>query len=199
MAALSRLPLLALALLLTITSAANNSVDYVTRNLQTIQSIYNLTVFPNNVPILAHGASAVPGGLFNENATGRVSPVGNFSGFDDSIEYFFALAPAPSNGTDGVGIYEANVVEFTSGCPTVAASTVYLRTGTVNGTTGAFIPSNTTTTLKQVRAHPNPHRISLITIPLCLVHDRAHAKSSLSLSTSDHDILYPTGRLLAIR
>jgi hypothetical protein len=56
------------------------------RNLNTIEKIYNLTVYPNNVPIVSIGASAVPAGLFNENATGRISPLGNFTGFDDSIE-----------------------------------------------------------------------------------------------------------------
>lgn len=130
--------------------AHKQNFDYVARNLDTIKRIYNLTVYPNNVPILLNGAAAVPAGLFNENATGRVSPVGNFSGFDDSIEYFFALAPTPQANTAGSAIYQAEIVEFTSGCPDVAASVVYLRTGVVNQTTGAFIPSNYTTTLKQV-------------------------------------------------
>lgn len=123
--------------------------DYAQRNLDTVQRIYNLTVYPNNAPIVAHGAAAVPPGLFSENAAGRVSPVGNFSGFDDSIEYFFALAPTPQGG-NGLGIYQADVLEFTSGCPEVAASLVYLRTGHVDPETGALDESQPTSTLAQV-------------------------------------------------
>ena len=123
--------------------------DYAQRNLNTIRKIYNLTVYPNNVPIVNKGAEAVPPGLFNEDATGRVSPVGNFSGFADSIEYFFALAPTPQAG-GGLGFYQADVVEFTSGCPEVAASLVYLRTGHVDAKTGALDRSKPTSTLSQV-------------------------------------------------
>jgi hypothetical protein len=107
-----------------------------------------MTVYPHNVPILEHGASAVPPGLFNENATGRVSPVGNFSGFDDSIEYFFALAPTPQQ--NGVAIFKADVVDFVTGCPNVAASAVYLRTGFVDPTTGVLNTTLPTSTLSQV-------------------------------------------------
>jgi hypothetical protein len=133
--------------------------DYAQRNLNTIERIYNLTVYPNNAPIVNQGASAVPPGLFNDNATGRISPLGNFTGFNDSIECmtcsfgvepferriltyhsppdFFALAPTPQ-ASAGQGIYRAEVVAFTSGCPEVATSLVYLRTGSVsdNGTLG---------------------------------------------------------------
>lgn len=122
--------------------------DYAKRNLNTIRKIYNLTVYPNNVPIVNKGASAVPPGLFNVNATGRVSPVGNFTGFDDSIEYFFSLAPTPQSEA-GLGFYEADVLEFTSGCPEVAASLVYLRTGHVSDN-GTLDKTKPTTTLSQV-------------------------------------------------
>lgn len=37
--------------------------DYAQRNLNTIRRIYNLTVYPNNAPIVAKGAEAVPPGL----------------------------------------------------------------------------------------------------------------------------------------
>jgi hypothetical protein len=123
--------------------------EYAQRNLDTIRKIYNLTVYPNNAPIVAKGAAAVPPGLFNQHATGRVSPVGIFSGFNDSIEYFFALAPTPQAG-GGLGFYQADVVEFTSGCPEVAASLVYLRTGHVDAKTGALDTSKPTSTLSQV-------------------------------------------------
>jgi hypothetical protein len=124
--------------------------DYAQRNLNTIRKIYNLTVYPNNAPIVARGAAAVPPGLFSQLATGRVSPVGNFSGFDDSIEYFFALAPTPQ-ASSGLGIYQADVLEFTSGCPEVAASLVYLRTGHVDEKTGALDKTKPTSTLSHVR------------------------------------------------
>lgn len=131
--------------------------DYESRNLDTISNIYNMTIFPNNLPVLKDGAKAVPPGLFNINATGRVTPIGNFSGFDDSIEYFFALAPVAgqnnlntsffSNDSSAV-IREAKVVEFASGCPEIAASTVYLAIGMVNGSTSEPI-GDLFTTLKQ--------------------------------------------------
>ncbi len=46
--------------------------------LKTIQSIYSLAVYPNNVAIQTGGPEAIPKGLFNVNATGRITPVGNF-------------------------------------------------------------------------------------------------------------------------
>lgn len=106
------------------------------RNLATITSIYNLTVFPNQEPILERGAAGVPAGLFNENATGRVDPVGNFTGFNDSIEYFFALAPVPTTNAAGAGISSIQITEFSSACPNIAASVVYLFTNqeSANGT-----------------------------------------------------------------
>jgi len=120
--------------------------DFAQRNLNTIQSIYNLTIYPNNLAIIQGGSSAVPSGLFNENATGRITPIGNFSGFADSIEYFFGLAPVPQPPAYGA-IYQAELAEFQSACPEVATSTVYLRTANFgNGTT----PGQPLYPLKQV-------------------------------------------------
>jgi hypothetical protein len=96
------------------------------RNFDTVKSIYSLTIYPNQLPILEQGAAGVPPGLFNENATGRVDPVGNFTGFDDSIEYFFALAPVPSTNAASTAITSIKITEFTSACADVAASVVYL-------------------------------------------------------------------------
>jgi hypothetical protein len=101
------------------------------RNLKTIQTIYNLTIYPNNLPIIQHGGSAVPSGLFDINATGRVTPVGNFTGFNDSIEYFFSIAPQPVAPLFGV-FSDAQIVEFSSDCPEVASSVVYLHTSSFN-------------------------------------------------------------------
>lgn len=102
------------------------------RNLKTIQSIYNHTIYPNNVPIIESDGKALPSGLFSQFATGRVSPLGNFTGFTDSIEYFFALAPVPSPSNLFQGITKAEIVEFTSGCDEVAASTVHLTVSIIN-------------------------------------------------------------------
>lgn len=92
----------------------------------------------------------MPPGLFDPNATGRITPLGNFTGFEDSIEYFFGLAPMPQTNAAGLGLYEADIVAFASGCPEVAASVVYLKGGPVNNVTGGLIPGSPTTTLKQV-------------------------------------------------
>ena len=96
------------------------------RNYKTISSIYNLTVYPNQVPIIQSGAAGVPSGLFSQNVVGRVDPVGNFTGFQDSIEYFFALAPLPQGNAASAAITSYKITEFTSGCQDVAASVVYL-------------------------------------------------------------------------
>ncbi|KAJ6579197.1 hypothetical protein DFH09DRAFT_1246204 [Mycena vulgaris] len=136
--------LLWLNLLAPVLSAAAKSKSHSNwqkRNKATVQKIYDLTVYPANAKIIAEGSSAVPAGLFNTNATGRVTPVGQFVGFEDSIEYFFGLAPLPSGVPPNGAITNATLVEFTSGCPEVAASTVYLTTSTINAdnSTGAFI------------------------------------------------------------
>ncbi|KAJ7061660.1 hypothetical protein C8F01DRAFT_1286492 [Mycena amicta] len=104
------------------------------RNRDTIQKIYDR-------------AGAVPHGLFNVNASGRVAPVGQFVGFQDSIEYFWGLAPIPTGVAPNGVFSKATLVEFTSGCPSVAASSVYLQVNTLNpdNSTGAYI-----TTFKQV-------------------------------------------------
>ncbi|KAK8226044.1 hypothetical protein HDK77DRAFT_501285 [Phyllosticta capitalensis] len=123
---------------------------YYERNLRTVQAIYNLTVYPNNAPIVAQGGPAVPPGLFNPEAKGRVTPLGNFTTFEESIEYFFALAPIPSATPAKTGIYRADLVSFVTGCPEIAASVVYLRTGTVDPQTAVHTPGPMDTTLKQV-------------------------------------------------
>lgn len=100
--------------------------DYRARNLETISSIYNLTVYPNQVPIIFGGAQNVPEHLFSQDVAGRVYPVGNFQGFEDSIEYFFALAPLPQGNVQSAAITSYKITSFSSGCPNVASSVVYL-------------------------------------------------------------------------
>ena len=142
-----RLPLLAAVCFALVSITLAHVKDYQKRNFDTVSKIYNLTVYPNNLAFIANGSAAVPKGLFADNATGRITPVGNFSGFDDSTEYFFALAPIPLPPAYGA-FTKAQVVEFTSGCPNIAASTVYFTTTVVkpNSTdNGKYL-----TTLKQV-------------------------------------------------
>lgn len=122
------------------------------RNLDTISKIYNRTTYPTILEFLANGSASVPPGLFNANAKGRITPVGNFTGFDDSTEYFFALSPfpvAPDYGT----FLSAKVVQFTSGCPEIAASVVYFRDGIFHP--GSPDDGKYLTTLKQVFGHLN--------------------------------------------
>ncbi|KAJ7701056.1 hypothetical protein B0H16DRAFT_1641631 [Mycena metata] len=156
--------MLSLLLITTLSTALLSraaDVSWYNRNRNTVQQIYNLTVFPFNAAIVTGGASAVPAGLFNQNATGRVTPVGEFVGFEDSIEYFFGLAPLPTGVAPNGAFTNATLVEFVSDCPEVAASTVYLTLSTINpdNSVGPFI-----TALKQLdlftallRGTPDPY------------------------------------------
>lgn len=159
------------------------------RNLATIRAIYNLTVYPNNDPIVKLGSSQVPPGLFSPSAIGRVSPVGEFSGFNDSIEYFFALAPVPSDPEfQGVAIYQADVVEFTSGCPGIAASLVYLRTGKVDPKTGEVDSRVPVSTLSQVSERETSERLLGIQSKLTCRHfffPRWHSGNSMNTAKSN--------------
>lgn len=84
------------------------------------------------LPIFGADAAGVPAGLFDANVTGRVDPVGQFTDFEDSIEYFFALAPVPQANALSMAITSFQITEFSSGCAEVAASVVYLYTSIVN-------------------------------------------------------------------
>lgn len=147
------LPCLALLTSLAATGWASSPhysrmLDYQRRNLNTIESIYNRTVYPNSLLFSQYGSESVPGGLFNENATGRITPMGNFTGFQDSVEYFFALTPPPLPPTYATWT-SAKIVSFTSGCPEIASSVVYGSTEGVNPNTSTY--GKYLTTLKQVR------------------------------------------------
>ena len=117
------------------------------RNLDTITKIYNRNIYPTNLQFIANGSQSVLIGLFNENATGRISPLGNFTGFAESTEYFFALAPIP-RPPNYVAITKAQIISFQSQCPNVAWSVVYFTSTVVNANAtnnGAFF-----STLNQV-------------------------------------------------
>lgn len=117
------------------------------RNFQTIQKIYNTTIYPNSQEFMKHGLSAIPPGLFSQNASGRISPVGNFSGFEDSVEYFFGLTPIPQPPLFNTWT-RADIISFTSGCPEVASSVVYGLTTGVNPNASSY--GKPQTTIKQV-------------------------------------------------
>jgi hypothetical protein len=68
-----------------------------------------------------------------------VIPVGNFTGFVDSIEYLFGLAPTPDTNGAGIDFYRADVTEFSSQYPEIASSVVNLRTGKMD-LNGTYIP-----------------------------------------------------------
>ncbi|KAL9611113.1 MAG: hypothetical protein Q9167_004217 [Letrouitia subvulpina] len=116
------------------------------RNFDTIEKIYGLTLYPQNVVLSAKGSSAVPKGLFNQNATGRITPIGNFTGFDDSTEYFYAITPR-GQPPSGAGFSKFEIVSFVTGCPQVAATTAYFTATVVDPTAENF--GQYLTTLKQ--------------------------------------------------
>ena len=106
-------------------------LNFQDRNLNTITKIYNTSVYPNNQAFIVNGSKALPPGLFNENASGRITPIGNFTGFEDSVEYFFGLTPPPQAPVWDTWT-SAKIVSYTSGCPEVASSVVYGTTTGVN-------------------------------------------------------------------
>ncbi|KAK6523077.1 hypothetical protein TWF281_002500 [Arthrobotrys megalospora] len=117
---------------LPLSSARRPRPAYYTRNFNTIASIYNFTIYPNQLPIIAQAANpsaAIPqiANLFNPKVTGRVQDIGNFTDFRTSIEYFFGLAPVPRAPTY-VAFSAFDLTQFSSECPSVAASTVYFTT-----------------------------------------------------------------------
>ncbi|KAF3918327.1 hypothetical protein ABW21_db0206354 [Orbilia brochopaga] len=116
----------------TSTSSPPPDDSFKKRNYDTIHRIYNLTIFPNQVPIITLGGAAVPPGLFANDTSGRISPVGNFTDFEDSIEYFFALPPIPQSNKNNAAFSRFELAQFSSECPEVAASTVYLYASIVN-------------------------------------------------------------------
>ena len=128
-------------------AADHHQITFQQRNLNTITKIYERNIYPTNLEFIVNGSKAVPPGLFNENASGRITPLGNFTGFNDSTEYFFALSPVPQAPTYG-GFSKIQVVEFQSQCPNVASSVVYITMSVINP--GAPNNGQLISTLKQV-------------------------------------------------
>ena len=72
--------LLSAAMGLTPYHLPRDALTFQKRNFDTINKIYNLTTYPNNLAFLQGGLDAIPMGLFADNVVGRVTPLGNFSG-----------------------------------------------------------------------------------------------------------------------
>lgn len=138
-------------------SAQYHVQDFAKRNLDTITKIYAQNVYPVNLGILANGSAAIPPGLFSANAKGRITPVGNFTGFDDSTEYFFGLSPIPT-APDYRAWSSIKITHFLSACPEVASSVVYFRL-TVHHP-GAPDDGKYITTLKQVSHEDSVHNLA---------------------------------------
>ena len=130
------------------------------RNLDTITRIYERNVYPTNLQFITNGSSSVPAGLFNENAAGRITPLGNFTGFKESTEYFFALSPVPLPPTYGA-FSKIQIVEFQSQCANVASSVVYITMSVIH--LGAPNDGQLISTLKQAcfTSLPRPLRNSV--------------------------------------
>ncbi|KAK6503766.1 hypothetical protein TWF481_008772 [Arthrobotrys musiformis] len=102
---------------------------YQERNFKTINQIYQYTRYPHQEAIIAQATSdSIPelDPLFSPNVSGRIQEIGNFTNFRHSIEYFFGLAPRPQ-GSMYSAIVEAELIQFSSDCPSVAASTVNFK------------------------------------------------------------------------
>lgn len=117
----------------------------------TLIPTYPPQLYPKNIPVIQSQGQSIPG-LFAEEAGGRITPIGNFTDFLDSIEYFYGLAPILQASPASLGIFEADVVAFSSECPEVASSVVYLRVGPVSNVTGGLLSGAgaEVTILKQV-------------------------------------------------
>lgn len=121
--------------------------DWAARNRATIERIYDLTVYPNQLPIIQGGAAAVPERLFADGTRGRITPVGEFEDLEGTVEYFWGLAPVPQ-GPNGTIFSRSEVVSFQSQCPEVASSVVYLYTSRYDAETGE--PGEEISILKQI-------------------------------------------------
>ncbi|KAH6665455.1 hypothetical protein B0J14DRAFT_569058 [Halenospora varia] len=108
--------------------AANASdPDFRTRNYNTLYGIYDFASWPKSAAFIKDGVKAIPPGLLNVNATGRISPVGNFTGIEQTGEYFFGLSPQ-AEAPFYIGWTDFQIHQFSSECPEVACSKVWGRT-----------------------------------------------------------------------
>ncbi|KAF3222078.1 hypothetical protein TWF106_005856 [Orbilia oligospora] len=114
--------------------------DYQIRNFHTINKIYQFTVYPRQEAIIAQVTSdSIPElePLFSPTVSGRIQEIGNFTNFRHSIEYFFGLAPRPQ-GSMYSAIVEAELTQFSSDHPSIAASTVNFKVALDNPSKPGF-------------------------------------------------------------
>ncbi|KAK6342440.1 hypothetical protein TWF718_007841 [Orbilia javanica] len=124
---------------------------YQKRNFKTVHQIYQYTIYPRQEAIITQVKNdTIPelAPLFNPMATGRIQEIGNFTNFRHSIEYFFGLAPKPQ-GSAYSAIIEAELTQFSSDCPSVAASTVVFKVALMDPSKPGFGAPGTYTYLKQ--------------------------------------------------
>ena len=127
-------------------SNTTNPPSFQHRNLATIQKIYSLNLYPTNLAFLDN--QTVPPGFFDEHASGRITPFGNFTDFAESTEYFFGLSLTPED-PDNLAFTKVEVVEYQSSCAEVASSVAWLYLGVYNP--GAANHGQVVSVLKQVR------------------------------------------------
>ncbi|KAF3318776.1 hypothetical protein TWF173_006793 [Orbilia oligospora] len=102
--------------------------------------IYQFTVYPRQEAIIAQVTSdSIPElePLFSPTVSGRIQEIGNFTNFRHSIEYFFGLAPRPQ-GSMYSAIVEAELTQFSSDHPSIAASTVNFKVALDNPSKPGF-------------------------------------------------------------
>lgn len=96
-----------------------------------------------------------------------------------------------------MAIYQADVVEFTSGCPGIAASLVYLRTGKVDPKTGEVDSRVPVSTLSQVSEREEFIRSESVKADtLTLLFPRWHSGNSMNMAKSNAITLgFPISKL----
>jgi len=97
--------------------------EWQVRNYNQIRKIYDNVQYPKNIEIIANGP---PPGLFAQNVSGRINPIGNFTDIKGLVEYFYALTPAVTNNLIGAALGELVIVGFSSMCAEVAAFSGYV-------------------------------------------------------------------------
>lgn len=78
------------------------------------QYLYNLVVYPNNLPVLDDTSILEP--FVDTNADSRFTPVGEFTGFPGFVEYYYALGSTPAGFVQSIKFRsiacDNNIVHF---------------------------------------------------------------------------------------
>eukprot|EP01114_Cavostelium_apophysatum_P007875 TRINITY_DN20084_c0_g1_i1.p1 TRINITY_DN20084_c0_g1~~TRINITY_DN20084_c0_g1_i1.p1 ORF type:complete len:312 (-),score=49.25 TRINITY_DN20084_c0_g1_i1:53-988(-) len=92
-----------------------------------ITQLYSQLVYP--MPLYIMQNPALSQVLFASNVRGRITPVGVFSDFEGTLEYFYALAAAPGGSVESVKFIEL----FSSGDRVAVRVDILFNTTTVSG------------------------------------------------------------------